>query len=387
MRLCVLWITMFIVGVRHAPAQTWDREMSGLANSLSKALLAKGCKTVAAVDFTDLQGQPNELGRFLSEQIGVEIVATGVVSMVDRANIKSILAEHKLTEEGLVNPANAKKLGEFAGVDAILIGNVTALDQAVVLTVKAISTSSATIVAAGRITFPKTSEIQQLLNRTVSGIPATGSTVREPAGPSYKEAEAIATKDIGPLRIVLRSVMPVRNGAAVRCSLEFISRETQRPVTVAMNTNQPGAHNRGDCRMGEGLRSSLADSYGNVYKLPNSNVSGIGVIGVGCDDMASYNPTQIGSLLANQDRYAARGQQLREYIYGATSIIEPGKSAGVTLEFVLDRNSTPRGRLQDEHPQVFHLNTEIVVGLAGANGRNAYSLQNVTFDRVTMPRF
>jgi curli biogenesis system outer membrane secretion channel CsgG len=51
--------------------------------------------------------------------------------MVDRANIKSILAEHKLTEEGLVNPANAKKLGEFAGVDAILMGNVTVLDYGV----------------------------------------------------------------------------------------------------------------------------------------------------------------------------------------------------------------------------------------------------------------
>jgi len=68
-----------------------------------------------------------------------------------------------------VNPANAKKLGEFAGVDAILIGNATVLDDGIVLMVKAISTSSAQIVAAGRIKFAKTSEIQQLFNRSVSG--------------------------------------------------------------------------------------------------------------------------------------------------------------------------------------------------------------------------
>ncbi len=143
-------------------AQTLNQEMSVLADKLSKALVAQRFKSVAAVDFTDLQGQPTELGRFLSERLAVEIVSMAGVSMVDRANIKSILAEHKLTEEGLVNPANAKKLGEFAGVDAILIGNVTALDG-IELMVKAISTDSARIVAAGRITFPKTSDIQQLL--------------------------------------------------------------------------------------------------------------------------------------------------------------------------------------------------------------------------------
>jgi curli biogenesis system outer membrane secretion channel CsgG len=151
-----------------ARAQTLDKEISGLADKLSKALVSKGCKSVAAVDFTDLQRQPTELGRFLSERLAVEIVSTDRVSMVDRANIKSILAEHKLTEEGLVNPANAKRLGEFAGVDTILTGNVTALDDGIELMVKAILTDSAKIVAAGRIIFKKTPDIQDLLNRGVS---------------------------------------------------------------------------------------------------------------------------------------------------------------------------------------------------------------------------
>src|SRR6266404_678174 len=89
--------------------------------------------------------------------------------MVDRANIKSILAEHKLTEEGLVNPANAKKLGEFAGVDTILIGTVSSLDAGFVLTVKAVSTESSRIVAAGRIAFQKTPDLQDFDNTRVSG--------------------------------------------------------------------------------------------------------------------------------------------------------------------------------------------------------------------------
>ena len=95
-----------------ARAQTsLDQEMSGLAAKISKSLVAQGYKSVAALDFTDLQGQPTELGRFLSEELAVEIVSTSGVSMVDRANIKSILAEHKLTEAGLVDPAMRRNSG------------------------------------------------------------------------------------------------------------------------------------------------------------------------------------------------------------------------------------------------------------------------------------
>src|ERR1019366_1370104 len=188
-------LTCWFGTVGAVPAQTLDQEMSGLADKLNKALVAKGCKNVAAIDFTDLQGQPTELGRYLSERLAVEIVSTGGVSMVDRANLKSILAEHKLTEEGLVNPANAKKLGEFAGVDAILIGNITALDDGVELMVKGISTASAQIIAAGRIKFPKTSEIQQLFNRSVSGSAGVSSTAPvasgDRGGNSYQDANAI----------------------------------------------------------------------------------------------------------------------------------------------------------------------------------------------------
>ena len=74
-----------------ALAQTLDLEIAGLADKLSKALVAKGAKNVAAIDFTDLQGQPTELGRFLSERLAIELVSTAGVSMLDRANIKSIL--------------------------------------------------------------------------------------------------------------------------------------------------------------------------------------------------------------------------------------------------------------------------------------------------------
>jgi curli biogenesis system outer membrane secretion channel CsgG len=189
------------IGITSLNAQTLDKEIPVIAGKLSKTLVAKGRKKVAAIDFVDLQGRPTELGRFLAEQLSVELVNAEGISVLDRANIKSILAEHKLSEEGLVKPENARKLGEFAGVDAILIGTVTSLDEGVVLTVKAVSTDTAEVVAAGTIKFQKTSEIQQLLVHSVTGDQSASSSRA-----ASSETDAIATQDLGDLRVALKSI-------------------------------------------------------------------------------------------------------------------------------------------------------------------------------------
>ena len=388
------WFATAAVG----SAQTLDREMAGLADKLSKALVAKGCKNVAALDFTDIQGQPTELGRFLSEQLTVEIVATASVSMVDRANLKSILAEHKLTEEGLVNPANAKKLGEFAGVDAILIGNATVLDDGVVLMVKAISTASAQIVAAGRIKFPKTSEIQQLFNRSVSSNAgasdqsAVGGGERTIGG--YQGGNAIATKDIGSLRVVLKSARPMmvsvlgQRTSGIRVTLELINRETQRQVVVAMNA-EPGTGffpTMSASGTEEMLKSSLLDEGGGEWKLVGSALIGLPTIRAGRGPMGAYGSSDIIRLLDMRDKSNSYTEALNpaypnggsvQFIYGATTPIEPGQSLEVTMNFVA---SDARVAV----PKVIQVNGELVVGVVTAGTKKSYSLQNVMFDRVSV---
>jgi len=363
-------------------AQTLNQEMAGLAEKLSKALISQGFKSVAAIDFTDLQGQPTELGRFLAERLAIEIVSSGGVSMVDRANIKSILAEHKLTEEGLVNPANAKKLGEFAGVDAILIGNVTAL-EGVELMVKAISTDSAKIVAAGRITFTKTSDIQQLLNKGISGSStnrsapmATGS-----GGTSYQDVNAIATKDIGSLRVVLRSALLVKTpsgGLGVRCVFDLLSMETQRDLYVAMNSSV----DRGR-RLESALRSGLLDDSGGQWTLRSPDVNGLSAVGAGMyieswgGGASSYSPTDIAMLLSR--RYDLKSDAVGDivFVFGQTTRIEPGKSITASMTFV----NTARAAQQ---PSVIQLAMEIVVGLAPTQATRTYQLHNLVFDRISL---
>jgi TolB-like protein len=390
----VLFACSFVTAAM-AGAQSLDQEMSALATKISKALAAQGFKSVAAVDFTDLQGQPTELGRFLSDQLAVEIVSAGGVSMVDRANIKSILAEHKLTEEGLVDPANAKKLGEFAGVDAILTGTVTALDASIVLTVKAVATASSRLVAAGKISFPKTSEIQQLLNRSVSSR-APGLAERSPAAGGgnasrYQDASAIASRDVGSLRVVLKSVSPVRSSdgrslAAIRCAYEFTNLETQKSLLVAMNAQQAPSYNG----MASWLRSSLVDDRGGVWQLSAQGAGGVGVVGAGSystGNESQYNPAQIAALLARQE-----GEKTQEFdvvrgvtihfVWGATSTIAPGQTVRVILTFGAI-TAPPAGSV----PASFESALEIVTGLVSPGAKTVYALYGLAFDRVSLPAF
>lgn len=410
-----------------AGAQTLDQEITALAGKVSKALASQGFKSVATVDFTDLQGQVTELGRSLAEQLAVEIVSSGGVSMVDRANIKSILAEHKLNEEILGDAANAQKLGKFAGVDVILTGSITALDTTILLTVKAVATASARLVAAGKITFAKTSEIQQLLNRSVSG--GTNLSLAAPSSsgsgtegvPRYEDAIAIATKNYGPLRAVLRSVTPVtlstdgRLQSGIRCSFDLINREVRDPIVVALNAENPHPY----ASAAKVLRSSVLDDRGGLWRLPATALGGIAFVSAGVhgrDGLERYNPSDIVKLLQLRDELgrdtddpadgttsqngsyphidvhpytppgappppanpfiAYRGNQ---FISGSMTTIEPGRSIRVTMDFELlttGGGSTPKS---------IQIGSEIVVGVLNTGLRRSYSLQNVTFDRVIMP--
>src|SRR4051794_7750467 len=121
--LCILCLAFHTL--LRAESPDIDTELTGLAQKLGAAVKENGKKKVTVLDFTDLEGQTSELGRYIAEQLTVDLVMNRKdFAVLDRANLKSILAEHKLTATGLVEPENAKKLGMFSGVDALVLGTI-----------------------------------------------------------------------------------------------------------------------------------------------------------------------------------------------------------------------------------------------------------------------
>lgn len=69
-------------------AQDFNQTIRVLSNSTAESLSTAGKKTVAVVDFTDLQENVTELGRFLAEEFGIALVSTGKgFETIDRTHL------------------------------------------------------------------------------------------------------------------------------------------------------------------------------------------------------------------------------------------------------------------------------------------------------------
>jgi len=158
---------LILTGLCPATAQ----DMKPLSTALAKSITASGRKTVAVVDFTDLQGNVNELGRFLAEDLSVDLVSDAKgFEVIDRTHLKSILQEHRLATTGLIDPQTARKLGEIAGVDALVTGTMTPFGDSVRLSAKVLDTATAKTIAASTAEVPKTKAIEELLSRQMNDI-------------------------------------------------------------------------------------------------------------------------------------------------------------------------------------------------------------------------
>jgi TolB-like protein len=161
--------TVIAVFSAHA-LQAQQNELRSLANSLAQDIAATGKKSIAVVDFTDLQGNTSELGRFLAEEFSVALLRTHKgFEVVERNYLKAILSEHKLAATGLIDPSTAKKLGQFTGADALVTGSLTPFSEHVRVAVKVLATDTARIIAADDADLPKTQTIADLLGNSIGG--------------------------------------------------------------------------------------------------------------------------------------------------------------------------------------------------------------------------
>lgn len=400
-----------------ARAQPAEQELTTLAEQLAKSLIKENHVRVTALDFTDLRGRPNELGVYLAEQFEVELFATEGIKVLDRRNIARIMAEQQLTADGLIDPENAKKLGRFAGVDATFIGSVVSMDNDIVLTVKAISTETAVIVASGRARLPSTPDFQRMLGLVVTGgsgiarAVANGPAMQPPVnGASAVEGDAISTQEVGPITAILRNVVAhstevsgswgggKRTMPAIRCTFDLENRSLQRSIAIA--TNQL-ARDRGSWTLEiTGFRGDLTDSSGTRWRLNEVR----GIPAVVCFELSGPlqqgNPGGVVDYIRTATKHDGGGLGNREtgrYWGGSLGSIPPGQKIRMTLDFVPDEEPERRdrsGRTAESPPRAtpdhFQFDMELVVATY-AEGEDPLkakdmALRNLTIDRVILPK-
>ncbi len=156
--------TALLLASLASSAWGYEKEIKQLSEQMAAKISAKGKKTVAVVDFTDLEGNVTQLDQFIAEEFSVALAGVGKgFRVIDRTRLKSIIKENKLAETGFIDPATASKLGNIAGVDALVTGTLTPFGDTVHLTVKVLDSETADVIDSAKSDIAKTPAINELL--------------------------------------------------------------------------------------------------------------------------------------------------------------------------------------------------------------------------------
>lgn len=307
-RIVAAIVCLLLCGHPLAQAQEMDKELSKLADKLAVLIKDNGKKKVAVIDFTDLQGGGSELGKYIAEELTVGLVmAKRDFSVLDRANLRRVLAEHKLTATGLIDPENAKKLGQFAGVDAIILGTIIPKGtNSIGLTAKVITIDTAEIVAATKAEFKSDEQVQQLASKSA----ATGK-----ADESLDDKTEVS-KVFGDLRVELQPLRIV-NQQNFLLTMTLKNQNAKKSIGVALESEPTNM-----------LKSRITDGNGNEFASYGGN-SATGI------EYASYY----------KDAY-------RKPEFSPATEIKPTESITVTVRFFAMNGIPPRAGTHRIHLQL-----------------------------------
>ena len=209
----------FVILFLMQPAFSQGPVVDSLSAKLSEIAIRSGRKTLAVVDFTDLQGCVTELGRYMAEDVSVALVndAKGF-EVIDRTNLKVLMQEHKLASTGIIDPATARQLGQVAGVDTLITGTIAPLSDSVHVSVKVLDTETAKMLGGVTADIPRTRTVEELLAKGVvnCGQIATGNPDDvQRSGGTTPAPNVAATGQIGGIQISIGACR--RDGGWVRC--------------------------------------------------------------------------------------------------------------------------------------------------------------------------
>jgi len=230
------------------PLTTWayEKEIRELSGTVAETITKAGKTRIAVVDFTDLQGNVTELGRFIAEEFALALLGKGQgFEMVDRTHLHALIKENKLSAIGLIDPATAQKLGQIAGVDGLITGTITSFGDTVRLAVKILDAKSAKLIGGVSADIPKIKAIEELLERGIGN--GSMDTASVSSTGSFSSGKAVEVEGF-----VFKPGTWTRKGNETICTFSMMNNgDEDREVRIHSSS----------------YTSSLVDNLGNKYSI------------------------------------------------------------------------------------------------------------------------
>ena len=250
----ILLVKLMVIMVMSftSSLMAYEGEISNLSTTMAAKIAKAGKKTIAVVDFTDLQGNVTDLGRFLAEELSITLSESEKgFEIVDRTHLKAILQENKLSTTGLMDPQVARKLGQLAGVDALITGTITPFGDSIRVSAKVLDTVTAKIISASAANIAKTKAIEELLARGVESPQLSSQQV--PAAGYVPSASSPKSKKVGDLIVTMKNVV-VSSKDRIAVIMDFLN-QSDKELKLAASSGTP----------------SLTDEMGNCFRFERYN--------------------------------------------------------------------------------------------------------------------
>lgn len=260
MRKVVLSLCM-VICVAACASPAWaqgglDQRVSDLSQQIASKMSAKQKTTVAVIEFTDLQGNVTDFGRFLAEELVTRLGDLQKFRVIERQLLNKIITEQKLSLTSIVDPASAQQLGKILSVDAIVAGTVTNLAQSIRVNARLISTETGEVFATATADIFKDESVTGLLSS--GGGVSPGKPALQQTDPTKKSSRRVVVRDF----IVELESCRMSAGAVI-CSMT-ITNDAPTDRTVGFHTRLSS----------ESKSSRMFDEFGGEYGVAKIQIGG-----------------------------------------------------------------------------------------------------------------
>lgn len=163
----VLFLLSFLVSVATVSAQkSFDEALQALADEVTSKISQKHIQNVAMTFFSEDEPLNDRLGKYIDEEFAVYFINNrSRITVTDRFNTDRMLRMSKVIVEGTIDQRTVREFGRVSGVQAVMTGRFTVLENSVRVRVKVIDTASGNQIAAAAASLPIDDAVRYLLGK------------------------------------------------------------------------------------------------------------------------------------------------------------------------------------------------------------------------------
>lgn len=165
---CTLLVVLLLIAAPICYSQTLEQVIRNLSAQIAQKSARKNRTVLALADFTNNAGKSDPLTKYVTEQLENTLAQDTLLSIIERKQVKQLLAEHNLQSQGLIDQSTARSAIAFIKADGWMMGEVTSFNDQVKISIKVIDVTTSEIFAAASSSLFSDPAITKLLESTES---------------------------------------------------------------------------------------------------------------------------------------------------------------------------------------------------------------------------